>query len=126
MNWSEIGTQIILGLVGLVFSGLGLYVTYLINKHIKDKDLKEIVESLHLLVRDCVLEVYQTYVESLKEQNIFNGNAQRIALDKALKLIETNMTPKIKKWLEENVGDIEAYLKGMIETQIALLKNGGK
>lgn len=126
MNWNEIGTQIILGIVGLVFSSLGIFVTYLINKYIKDKDLKELMESLHQLVRDCVLEVYQTYVEALKCKDIFNKEAQNIALEKCLELIRTNMSPKIKTWLETNIGDINKYLKGLIESQIALLKNGGK
>ena len=31
MNWSEIGTQVILGIIGVVISGLGALITYLIN-----------------------------------------------------------------------------------------------
>lgn len=125
MNWGEIGTQIILGLASVIISGLGIFITYLINKYIKDKELKDIVNSLHQLVRDSVLEVYQTYVEALKCNGMFDKDAQKEALQRCLDLINRNMPQKVKAWLEANTSDIEAYLKSLIEAQIGLLKNGG-
>lgn len=126
MNWGEIGTQIILGAVSLLFGALGIIVTYLINKYIKDKELKEIINSLHELVRASVLEIYQTYVEELKDKNMFDEKAQKEALQRCLDLIRVNMPDKVKSWLETNVSDIQKYLRSLIEAQIGLLKNGGK
>lgn len=125
MNWGQIGTEIILGLVGVIFSALGVIITYLINKYIKDQKAKDILNSLHQVVRDSVLEVYQTFVEELKEKDIFDKNAQKMALERCLELIKTNMSNEVKTWLEANVGDITAYLKSLIEAQIGLLKNSG-
>ena len=125
MDWNNIFTEIILSFVGLLFSALGVWVTYLINKYIKDQKIKDILNSLHQLVKDSVLEVYQTFVEELKDKYMFEKNAQKLALERCLDLIKTNMSRDVKEWLEANVGDITAYLKSLIEAQIGLLKNSG-
>ena len=52
MDWNGIATEIILGVVGLVMSALGILITYLINKYIKNDELKGIVNSLNELVRN--------------------------------------------------------------------------
>lgn len=125
MNWSQIGTEIIISLAGVIISALGVFITYLINKYIKDQKTKDIINSLHQIVRDSVLYVYQTYVEELKNKDIFDKDAQKQALERCLQLIKVNMSQEIKTWLEANVGDITAYLKSLIESQIGLLKNSG-
>ena len=126
MNWNEIGNQLIIGIVGIIISGLSIYVTYLINKWIKDKDLKEIILSLNEVVQQAVLNIYQTYVEELKCKNEFTLEAQKLALERCLLLIKANIPIKVKEWLEANYEDIDRYLKSLIEAQIGLLKNGGK
>ena len=127
MNWNEIGTQLIIGIVGIIISALSIYVTYLINKFIKDKDLKEIILSLNEVVQQAVLTIYQTYVEELKCKNQFTLEAQKIALENCLALVKVNLPLKVKTWLEANYDDIDRHLKSLIEAQIGLLKNkGGK
>lgn len=125
MNWGQIGTEIMIGLAGILITALGAYVTYLINKYVKNQEVKEIINSLHQLVRDSVLEVYQTFVEELKDKDMFDKNAQKLALERCLELIRVNMSQRVKTWLEANVGDITAYLKSLIEAQIGSLKNSG-
>lgn len=125
MNWGQIGTEIIIGIAGVLISALGIFITYLINKYVKDQEAKDIINSLHQVVKDSVLEVYQTFVEELKDKDMFDKNAQKLALERCLELINTNMSQKVKTWLEANVGNITAYLKSLIEAQIALLKNSG-
>ena len=126
MDWNGIATEIILGIVGLVMSALGILITYLINKYIKNDELKGIVNSLNELVKNSVLEIYQTYVEALKKGGIFDEQSQNEALERCLALINRNMPEKVHAWLEANYGDIEAYLKSLIEAQIGLLKNQSK
>ena len=36
MNWAEIGTQVIVGIIGVLLTGLGTLITFLINKYIKN------------------------------------------------------------------------------------------
>lgn len=126
MDWNGIATEIILGVVGLVISTLGILITYLINKYIKNDELKGIVNSLNELVRNSVLEIYQTYVEALKKCGSFNETAQKEALERCLTLINRNMPEKVHAWLEASFCDIDTYLKSLIEAQIGLLKNQSK
>lgn len=126
MDWNGIASEIILGVFGLVMSALGILITYFINKYIKNDELKGIVNSLNELVRNSVLEIYQTYVEALKKGGIFNETAQKEAQERCLALINRNMPENVHAWLEANYGDIEAYLKSLIESQIGLLKNQSK
>ncbi len=126
MDWAEIGTQVILGIIGIVISGLGALITFLINKYIKNDKLKSIINSLNDLVKNSVLEIYQTYVEALKKDGMFDKEAQEIALNKCLELINKNMPSDVKKWLDDNFDDATSYLKSLIESTIGLLKNNSK
>lgn len=124
MDWNEIGTQIILGIVTFVISGLGALATYLINKFVKNNNAKNILNSLLILVKNSVLEIKQTYVDELKKQGTFDIKTQKIALEKCYQKIVTNMPKEMEKWLKDNYNDIEAFIKGLIESQVGLLKVG--
>lgn len=126
MNWGEIGTQLIIGIIGVLISGLGIYITYLINKFVNDAKLKSILSSLNTLVQNSVLEVYQTYVEAIKKAGKFDAEAQKQALGRCLELIKANMPKDLENWLIANYSDVESYLKSLIEAQIGLLKNNAK
>lgn len=122
MNWENIFTEAVIGIIGIVITALGTLVSYWISTKIKDEKLKNVLNSLNELVKKAVLEVYQTYVESLKANGAFDLDAQRNALQRALNIIKANMTTEVEEWLKTNVNDVETYLKSMIEAQIALLK----
>lgn len=122
MNWNEIGTEMILGLIGLIVTGLGLISTYLINKFVKNDKLRTIMTSLNTLVNACVQEVYQTYVEELKDKNIFDKEAQEKAKQMCLDKIKKELPNDIKKWLEDNFEDIEDYLVTLVESAVVSLK----
>ena len=126
MNWGEIGTQVILSIIGVVISAVGVIVTYLVNKYVSDAKLKSILTSLNTLVQNSVLDVYQTYVEALKKAGKFDAEAQKLALERCLALIKANMPKDIETWLKTNYSDIEGYLKSLIEAQIGFLKNNAK
>ena len=126
MNWGEIGTQVILGILGVVLSSLGVVVTYLVNKYVNDAKLKNILTSLNTLVQNSVLEVYQTYVEALKKAGNFDAEAQKLALERCLTLIKANMPKDIETWLKANYSNVESYLKSLVEAQIGFLKNNAK
>lgn len=126
MNWAEIGTQIIVGIIGVLLTGLGTLITFLINKYIKNDKLKTILSSLNETVRNAVSEVYQTYVEALKKDGMFDAEKQKEALNKALEIIKTNLPKDVMKWVQENYSDIDSYFKSQIEAVIGLLKNCAK
>lgn len=123
MNWAEIGTQVILGIIGVLITGLGTLITVLINKYVKNDKLKNILASLNEVIQKAVSEVYQTYVEALKKDGMFDAEAQKEALNKALEIIKTNASKDVMDWLKANYTDIDVYLKSQIEAMIGLLKN---
>ena len=125
MDWAEIGTQVILGIIGVLITGLGTLITVLINKYVKNDKLKQILSSLNETIKNAVSEVYQTYVEALKKDGMFDADAQKEALNKALITIKQNLPVDVMKWLQANYTDIDAYLKSQIEAVIGLLKNSG-
>lgn len=125
MNWAEIGTQVILGIIGVLITSLGTLITVLINKYVKIDKLKNILASLNEVVQKAVSEVYQTYVEALKKDGMFDAEAQKEALNKALEIIKANASKDLMDWLNANYTDIDAYLKSQIEAVIGLLKNSG-
>ena len=125
MDWAEIGTQVILGVIGVLITGLGTLITFLINKYVKNDQLKRILSSLNETVRNAVSEVYQTYVEDLKKDGMFDFNAQKEALSKALEIIKTNLPTDVMVWVKDNYTDIDGYLKSLVEAAIGLLKNSG-
>ena len=126
MDWAEIGTQVILGIIGVLITGLGTLITYVINKYVKDAKLKNILSSLSEVAKNAASEVYQTYVEALKDKNMFTKEAQEEALNKALQIIKNNLPSEVMQWVTENYADIDAYFKSLIESAIGLLKNSGK
>ena len=77
-------------------------------------------------VSDVVKQVYQTYVEALKGQNAFTAEAQKEAFAKALETIEAILPEKVKAYLTDNFGNMEAWLTTQIEAAIYSLKNGQK
>ena len=125
MDWAEIGTQIILGIIGILITGLGTLITFLINKYVKNDQLKRILNSLNETVKNAVSEVYQTYVEALKKDGMFDAEAQKEALSRALEIIKTNLPSDVMAWVQDNYTDIDAYFKSLIEAAIGLLKNSG-
>ena len=84
------------------------------------------MNSLNEIVKNAVLEVYQTYVQELKDKDIFDKEAQKIALEHALKIIKENIPEKVETWLKTNITNYQEYLKGLIEAQIGALKNSGR
>lgn len=124
MDWNQVGTQIILWVLGIIFSGLCAFVTYLINKYVKNNNAKNILNSLLTLVKNSVLEIQQTYVDNLKKQGSFDIAAQKNALKKCYDKVIANMPKEMENWLKNNYNDIETFIKGLIESQIGLLKAG--
>ena len=68
------------------------------------------------------MTITQTYVDNMKKQNAFDGEAQKNALNKCLGIINTQLTQELRDYVEENFGDIKSYLVTLIESTIASLK----
>ena len=126
MNWSEVVISVVSIIVTALASWGVTELTRLINSKIKDANAQEMLSSAVTTVSDVVKQVYQTYVEALKGQNAFTAEAQKEALAKALETIEAVLPEKVKAYLTDNFGNMEAWLTTQIEAAIYSLKNGQK
>lgn len=119
--------NIFLSALGVILTGLASFVvakfTQWINGKIADKKAANYLTTILNLVVDCVKETYQTYVETLKKEGKFDKEAQEKALNLCLNKIKEQITTEIKDYIVNNFGDIDGYLKSLIESTLYNLKN---
>lgn len=118
--------KVILTIVGTVGTGLATWLTTVIiawlNSKIKDKKLARWSTAVTKIIMGAVQSVFQTYVEALKKEGKFTEAEQRIANEKALFIIKSQLTDELIKYIKENFGDMEVFLKEQIEAMIYQLK----
>ena len=123
MNFQEI----LFSAIGTILTGLLVWlmsiVTNWINSKIKDKNAAKILTSITTLVTNVVQATYQSYVEALKGTNAWTKEAQEEALNIALTTIKSQLNNEGIKFIEENYGNVEEYIKTLIESILYKLKN---
>lgn len=67
---------------------------------------------------NAVESVNQTYVDALKEQNVFDEAAQKEAFNMAMEAAKASLSASAKQFVEENIGDLTEYLTTLIEAQV--------
>lgn len=119
--------QIVFSALGVLITGLvgwlTTYLTKLLSQKIKDKDLANWLTQITEIILNAVKVTYQVYVEALKDKNMFDAEAQKEALERAYKMVLSQLTDDAKNFIKENYGDIEAWIKAQIESAIYTLKN---
>ena len=123
MNFQEI----LFSAIGTILTGLLAWlisiITNWINSKIKDKNAAKILTSITTLVTNVVQATYQSYVEALKGTDAWTKEAEEAALNKALTTIKSQLNSEGIKFIEENYGNVEEYLKTLIESVLYKLKN---
>nr|DAI55746.1 MAG TPA: holin [Caudoviricetes sp.] len=72
----------------------------------------------------AVLNVNQTYVESLKKAGSFTPEAQEEARQKAIEFAIESMSAETVKYLDKVCGSAEEWCRKQLEAVIASLKRG--
>lgn len=116
--WSALGVII----TGLVTFGVTKLTSW-INSKIGDQKAANYLSTIITLVGNAVKDIYQTYVESLKTQGKFGPEEQKIALEKCLNQIKSQLAPDLITYITTNFGDMDSYLRSLIESTIYNLKN---
>lgn len=93
-----------------------------IGTKINDEKAAKYLQTISKIVLDAVKAVFQTYVESLKKSGSFGAEAQKEALNKALKIIKSELGEDLIKYITDNFGDIDDYLLVQVESAINSIK----
>ena len=125
MNYVEMLTQIF---QVCIIPLLGILTTFLVQL-IKTKQAelvsktdseinKKYMNMLTDTITKCVIATNQTYVDALKDQNAFTKEAQEEAFMKTSSAVLTILSEDAKEYLNETLGDLNAYITTQIEAQI--------
>ena len=84
-----------------------------------DNDLsKKYIAMLTDTVTNAVIAVKQTYVDALKGKNAFTEETKKEAFTMAYTAVLNNLTDEAKVYLNEAYGDLESYIKVLIEAKV--------
>lgn len=133
MEWlnllNEIFTVCIIPLLGILVKYL---VEYLMLKKEQinattDNTLKVKYTSMLLdTIKECVVATNQTYVDSLKNQNAFDEEAQKAAFETTYNNIMNILSEEAKEYLSQIYGDLDLYVKQSVEATINKRKGQSK
>lgn len=131
MNWTELLTQIfelcIVPLLGILTSFLVMLIKSKI-KEIQNKIEGDLDDKYLTMLSDtitaCVLATNQTYVDSLKDKNLFDTKAQKEALNRTYKAVISILSKDATKYLTEAYGDLQKFIMEKIEAEVQVNKKG--
>lgn len=104
-------------LSGCITKIITLKINELSNKTKNEKKL-EFLAWVNNIVVQCVDTTTQTYVESLKNSNSFDKDAQKEAFDKTMTNITNLLSDADTQILTNYVGDVSTWLTTAIESYI--------
>lgn len=115
MTWKELLIYIIQALCGLVITvGIPYAFTLLRNK-VKDDKLKNIISRVENIVSKTVILVNQTYVDALKEADMFDAEAQKAAFDMCKEKVLAMLNEESIKAIADTFGDFDEWIRTIIE-----------
>lgn len=108
--------------VPIITSTLTVIVKRFVDEKIKDmqdKKIKIMIEEGTKIILDSVNYVQQTYVEELKEKNIFNKEAHLEAFKIAKERAITLLPQEIYSTIDRRYGNVDIFVQTVIESYIA-------
>lgn len=125
MDWSTILNQVLYVVITTAVGALCTFLISLIRKKsaaiqnsTKDETLANIIAQTEQIVTSCIQATNQTYVESLKNQKIFDAAAQKEAFNKTFEAAKSMLSKEAQQLIAENYGDVAKYLTTLIESKI--------
>lgn len=93
-----------------------------INAKHDNEILQKYTSMLSETIVECVLATNQTYVETLKKEGSFDGEAQKIAFQKTYESVMAVLSAEAKEYLSAAYGDLSTYIANKIEAEVKLNK----
>lgn len=122
MDWKEILTYILSAAIVALISYLSERLIVLINQKIQNQKASKALSEAVELVVNAVKATQQEYVDELKKAGTFDTDAQKIALEMAIKKVRANMSAETEKYLTANADDLNDWIADMIHSVIYDMK----
>lgn len=128
--WSVIFVPYLLPAIGTALGGLLSWLLAVgikwVTSKIKNKELAALAATIISVTGNAVKATYQAYVEGIKGTDGWTKDAQEKALQHALDTAKSELTVDALAYIQEQHGDIDVYLKTLVESILYDLKNGNK
>ena len=122
---SEFLTQLLQAVITAAIPVCGVFLVRFLNRksnqitaETENEELKSLLEQVNDAVTKAVTYTTQTFVESLKQNGVFDAEAQAQALQKSLDKTLVLLSEVAKTALEEIYGDLNEYLTVRIEAEV--------
>jgi phosphate/sulfate permease len=120
IEWLELLEQVLdLVLVPLIGGAIAYFVAILKSKT-KNELVEKYIDMLDNTIMECVLATNQTYVDVLKKAGTFDEEAQKQAFQLTFDAVAAVLTDEARKYLNEAIKDLDAYMTTKIEAQVGL------
>lgn len=93
-----------------------------ISTNVDNKLADKYINMLADTITKCVIATNQTYVDSLKDKEVFTVEAQKEAYQKTMDAIMAILSDEAKTYLTNTFGDLETYLQTQIEATVSANK----
>ena len=113
--FSEIILSLIVGIISYLVVFIRKQISDFLNKKIENEKIKNGLETANSIVEQAVLYVTQTYVDELKGKDVFDSEAQNVALQKAKDSAYAMFNDDISKIIHSTYGDFDEWLNTKIE-----------
>ena len=93
-----------------------------ISTNVDNKLADKYINMLADTITKCVIATNQTYVDSLKDKEVFTVEAQKEAYKKTMDAVMAILSEEAKTYLTNTSGDLETYLQTQIEATVSANK----
>ena len=93
-----------------------------ISTNVDNKLADKYINMLADTITKCVIATNQTYVDSLKNKEVFTVEAQKEAYQKTMDAVMAILSDEAKTYLTNTFGDLETYLQTQIEATVSANK----
>lgn len=115
-------TALSIVITSLVSWAVALLISWM-NGKIKDAKVAKWLTEITMIITNAVQNVFQSFVQTLKEQGNFDEEAQKIARERAMTIIKSQLRDELLNYISSNYGDVDAWINNQIETILYQLKN---
>nr|DAK09847.1 MAG TPA: holin [Caudoviricetes sp.] len=119
---TEILLSIFMVLITCLITWLTTKFTNLIDTKVKDAKAKTLMNEAVGVVTRVIKETTQTYVDSLKNKNMFDKEAQQNALQMTKEKVKSQLKTSVKEYIEKNFNGFDNWLTTTIESMLYDLK----